>query len=271
MPVLMCRPDYFSVDYEINDWMNRENQPSKILASIPWWRLFGIYNTFGYNVRLIEEVEGLPDMVFTANAGLVYKNKFIPSNFYHPERRGERECFKNFFQKNGYEIVDLPPDVFFEGQGDALWISENKLLLGYGRRTSEAAIEHLRAIMPDCEIIPIKMIHEPTAEKPKEFYHLDTVLCHLPMTNTFLVYPGALSPEALEIIRSLGETIEAAYPEAEKLICNSVAIGKYILMPNGKTSRVCELLNERGYKVFLIEMSEFLKAGGAVRCLSFFY
>ena len=271
MPVLMCRPDYFSVDYEINDWMSRENQPSKILSMIPWWRLFGIYNTFGYNVRLIEEVEGLPDMVFTANAGLVYKNKFIPSNFYHAERRGEREHFKNFFQESGYEIVNLPPDVFFEGQGDALWISENKLLLGYGRRTSEAAIEHLKAIMPDCEIIPIKMVHEPTAEKPKEFYHLDTVLCHLPMTNTFLVYPGALSPEAMETIRSLGETIEAAYPEAEKLVCNSVAIGKYILMPIGETSRFVELLNERGYKVFLIEMSEFLKAGGAVRCLSFFY
>ena len=80
---LMCKPSYFEVRYVINPWMTANiGRVDKELASRQWNNL---YDTLAEktNIKLIEPVAGLPDMVFTANAGLVNKHKeAIVSSFW---------------------------------------------------------------------------------------------------------------------------------------------------------------------------------------------
>jgi N-dimethylarginine dimethylaminohydrolase len=69
------------------------------------------------DVCLIEPKPGLPDMVFTANAGFVWKEKFIVSNFRHEVRRGETAYYQKWFALRGFEMLHLLAEEHFEGKG----------------------------------------------------------------------------------------------------------------------------------------------------------
>jgi N-dimethylarginine dimethylaminohydrolase len=62
-------------------------------------------------------------MVFTANAGLVWKDKFIVSNSRHDVRRPEAPHYEEFFRR-GFEIVDLRHRYYLEGEDDLLKCGE---------------------------------------------------------------------------------------------------------------------------------------------------
>ena len=70
----MCRPRFYGIEYEINPWMNKERGADHDRALEQWQTLVGILEELGASIELIEPVRGLPDMVFTANAGIVYRD-----------------------------------------------------------------------------------------------------------------------------------------------------------------------------------------------------
>src|SRR5256885_71860 len=84
--------------------------------SATWRGLFEKLSQFETKVELITPQPKLPDMVFTANAGLAVGRKFIPSNFRHEERAGEAPFFAKWMEDRGYEILWLPPNLYFEGE-----------------------------------------------------------------------------------------------------------------------------------------------------------
>ena len=88
--ILMCPPHYFDVQYEINPWMNRGISVDHAVAREQWDNLYQLLvGEIGAAVEIIDPVVGLPDLVFTANAGLLVGNTFIASNFRYPERARE--------------------------------------------------------------------------------------------------------------------------------------------------------------------------------------
>ena len=91
--ILMCPPDYFAIEYEINPWMNVRVGSDAELAREQWTALREALESLGVSVDLIEPVRGLPDLVFTANAGLVYRDLFIGSRFRYGVRQGEAPLF----------------------------------------------------------------------------------------------------------------------------------------------------------------------------------
>src|ERR1043166_5702931 len=117
---LMCPPDLYDVDYVINPWMEGNIHKSSREVAVGQWQ--GLYKLLQKNaeVEKISPQPGLPDMVFTANAGMAVGQKFVLSRFLHRERQGEQEHFKRWFKKHGFEVFELPPDLPFEGAGDAL-------------------------------------------------------------------------------------------------------------------------------------------------------
>ena len=116
--ILMCPPDYFTVDYVINPWMaGHEGSLSIARAQQQWATLRDQVAEFA-DVVTIEPQPELPDMVFTANAGVVYGNKAIASHFMPHERRPEEAFFKKWFRENGFELLDLDEKIGFEGAGD---------------------------------------------------------------------------------------------------------------------------------------------------------
>src|SRR5678809_1306442 len=87
MGLLMCPPAHYGIEYEINPWMSTRRQSDPQRARSQWSDLRHILqHRLSLQVEFIDAVAEQPDMVFTANAGLVWRHKFIASNFRHEVR-----------------------------------------------------------------------------------------------------------------------------------------------------------------------------------------
>lgn len=254
---LMCSPEYFNVSYQINPWMNGARQPDAKLAMKEWQALYDLLKTLGAKVQLIEPVRNLPDMVFTANAGLVGTGFLIRSNFRHAERAKEEIVFDRWFRANGYTVKIIERPHIFEGEGDALFMGE-ELYTGYHFRSDVQAHDDVSAIMHQ-DYFALEL-------KDQRFYHLDT--CFAPLDqNTALVFMEAFEPYAqLVLLENIQDVIQVSKEEALKFACNLVVVEKDVVLPLGCPKAKAEL-EERGFKVHELDFSEFLKSGGAAKCL----
>jgi N-dimethylarginine dimethylaminohydrolase len=206
----------------------------------------------------MEPVPGLPDMVFTANAGFAWEEKFIVSNFNHQVRRGEATHFENWFSSRNYEILHFPEQEFFEGEGDLLMCG-NFLFAGYPFRSS--LISHRRvAEILQREVFSLRLTSD-------WFYHLDTCFC--PLDNkTAMYYPRAFDRKALKLLENHVELlITVSEEEARRFACNAIVLKKNIIMNDG-CPEIRRQLEALGFFVSQIPLSEFIKAGGSAKCLA---
>ncbi len=261
--LLMCHPGHFAVNYVINPWM-KDNQgcTETDLAHRQWENLRDCLERAGAEIALVEPQAGLPDMVFTANAGMVSGNRAVVSRFRDAERQGEEPFFRAAFTANGFEIVPWPKNVAFEGAGDALWDRGQPLLwMGHGFRSSLAAVDLLKKAF-DAEVVPLKL-------SDPRFYHLDTCLCPL-AGGHLLYYPPAFDAASLAAIESRVAPrlrIEATDADAVGFACNAVDIGDSVFL-NAATGELKSKLKKAGFKAVVTQLSEFMKAGGAAKCLT---
>jgi len=259
---LLCAPDHYDVDYVINPWMEGNIHKSSRDRSVEqWYKLHDIIKEHAI-VDLVPPQKGWPDMVFTANAGLVLGKTVVLSRFYHKERQGEEPHFKEWFLNQGFIVHELPKDLPFEGAGDALLDREGRYLwAGYGFR-SELDSHPLLAKWLDIEVLSLRLIDE-------RFYHLDTCFC--PLTGGYLLYyPPAFDSYSNRIIEMRvppEKRIIVAEADAVNFACNAVNINQIIIM-NKVSDDLKSSLTEAGFNVIETALSEFLKAGGAAKCLT---
>jgi N-dimethylarginine dimethylaminohydrolase len=258
--LLLCPPDHYGIEYEINPWMSRARGAEAALAQTQWKNLHETLSRLDTRIHLIEPKPKLPDMVFTANAGLAVGRKFIPSNFRHKERAGEAPHFAAWMETHGYEVAWLPEDLYFEGEGDALFAGD-ALFCGYKFRSD---INSHRAVaeMLGCLTISVELADP-------RFYHLDTCFC--PLTDGGAIwFPEAFDEYGQRAIRDhVADLIDVVEGEARHFCCNAVVLDRDIVLPEGAPELV-NSLTERGYRCHQLPMSEFLKAGGACKCLTMF-
>ena len=260
--ILMCAPDHYDVDYVINPWMEGNiHKSSRQKAVEQWSKLNYVLNNIA-QVDLVEGQPGVPDMVFTANAGLVLGDNAVLSRFYHPERQGEEPHFKKWFADNGFKVFELPKDLPFEGAGDALLDREGRWLwAGYGFR-SELDSHPYIAKWLDIEVLSLRLIDD-------RFYHLDTCFC--PLTGGYvLYYPGAFDSYSNHIIEKRvpeSKRIAIAEPDAINFACNAVNVEQTVVM-NKASDSLKQRLADVGFQVIETPLTEFLKAGGAAKCLT---
>jgi ornithine--oxo-acid transaminase len=258
---LMCPPTLYDVNYVINPWMaGNVNRSSRQRATDQWTALHGALGKMA-EVLLVEPQPGSPDMVFTANAGLVYDGKVALSSFYHPERQGEEPHFRRWFENFGFEVCEVPRVTPFEGEGDALFEPDGRRLwAGHGPRTRQNSHRHLTDLW-GVEVVSLRLVDP-------RFYHLDTCFCPL-FNGEIMYYPAAFDAESQR-------KIEERYPaprricvseaDARRFACNAVNIGKTILL-NRIGAELSARLEALGYSVIQVDLTEFLKAGGAAKCL----
>jgi len=260
--ILMCPPEYFSVDYVINPWMaNNRGRTQKNLAMEQWANLRSHLAAYAEIVELPPQ-PGLPDMVFTANAGLVREKKAIVSRFRAPERQGEEPFFKTWFEQAGFTLAHWPDAVPFEGAGDALWDRERSLLwIGSGFRSDLAAASLV-------ELFFKRPVAALTLVDPR-FYHLDTCLC--PLEGGYMLYfPDAFAPASRDKIASLvpqEKRIAVTEEDALRFACNAVDLAGHVFM-NGATSALQNKLRAAGFEPVMTPLSEFMKSGGGAKCLT---
>ncbi|MBT9316731.1 bifunctional arginine dihydrolase/ornithine cyclodeaminase [Leptothoe spongobia] len=260
--ILMCAPQHYDVDYVINPWMEGNiHRSSPDLAQDQWNRLYNILKEHA-TVELVKPQPGWPDMVFTANAGLVLGDTVVLSRFFHPERQGEAPHFQQWFVDQGYTVQILPKGLPFEGAGDALLDRvEECLWAGYGFRSELNSHAYLAQWL-DVEVLSLRLID-------RRFYHLDTCFC--PLNNgDLLYYPPAFDTYSNHLIerRICSEKrIPVDDVDAVNFACNAVNVGQIIVM-NSASDSLKQTLAARGFTVIETPLTEFLKAGGAAKCLT---
>jgi N-dimethylarginine dimethylaminohydrolase len=255
--ILMCPPEHFGIEYEINPWMHVEVRVDHARAVEQWEALHRTYVDLGQEIELVEPVKGLPDMVFTANAGVVWDNHVVLARFRFPERQGEEPHFEGAFERLGMTVHRVG-EVPFEGAGDALFVGE-RLFMGAGFRTEREAHTLVSKLL-GVETISLDLVDP-------RFYHLDTCFCPL-SDSTVLFAPAAFSPASAQLVRTLvPHVIEVPLEVAAGFACNAIAIGDRVVS-SVAAEQLEAPLHEAGFDMVGLTMSEFMKSGGGVRCLS---
>lgn len=259
---LMCAPSFYDVSYIINPWMRGNLKATSLeRARDQWQRVHDILAGVA-DVELVRSRPGLPDMPFTANAGLAVGGTAVLSRFLHRERQGEEPHFERWFRDNGFAVRTLPRSIPFEGAGDALIDPERLVLwMGHGHRSSPEAIGYLRHWL-DVEVVPLQLVDE-------RFYHLDTCFC--PLEGGFLMYYApAFDEPSLGLIHEHvpdSHRIAVEQDDALDFACNAVNVGRMVIL-NKASRRLVATLDRLGFEVVESELSEFMKAGGSAKCLT---
>jgi len=267
--MLMVRPNGFRVDYAINPYMLDEHGQLKkvdpILAMKQWETLKKTFEDLGQTVEVIEGDPAFPDMVFSANQTLPYfdrdgRQRFLLASMHAPQRRGEVASFAKWAVAR-----DIPADAVvgcdFEGAGDAIWNYETReLLAGLGPRSQKAGYDQLQRLSS------VKLHYLKTVTQ--DFYHMDTCLAVL-NAETAAFVPSAFSAESVTALQGLFKNLlEIDLDEARNFFAgNCVSIdGKHVVLHQG-AAKFPRQLRDYGFIPVEVNVSEFLKSGGAVFCM----
>ena len=260
----MCRPEHFTVSYTINPWMEPANPTDTALAVQQWQALYDTYVALGHEVHLIDPIEGLPDMVYTANGGFVIDNVAYGAKFRFQERVPEGPAFMEWFRANGFEVAE--PVEVNEGEGDFLLVGDT-ILAGTGFRSTGDSHRELRRRVRQGG-------RQPQPRRPAV----------LPPRHRHL---GARSgrgpgrrregqhrlPRAARSTRRSQAILAERYPDAIRVAdadgavfgLNSASDGlNVIISPRAKGFEA--QLRERGYNPVLVDLSELLLGGGGIKC-----
>ena len=268
---LMADPAHFRVDYQINPWMKpaawrADPAAWTKTARRGWESLKAALERAGAQVHVMPGVEGLPDLVFPANAAIVLDGKALVARFRHPERAQEAPHFHAAFEalrKAGVvaEVRDVE-GVFQEGAGDCIWDANRRLFwTASGPRSTADSLPLI------AEAFGQEVVHMPLATEA--YYHLDTCFCPL-SGGEILYYEPALTREALRALHdhtSPDQRIEAEAADAEAFCVNAVSLGRKLIMAS-PPPRLQDRLAERGYDVAGVDLEPFMLSGGGAFCMT---
>ncbi|MBL9163657.1 MAG: amidinotransferase [Planctomycetaceae bacterium] len=256
--ILMCAPTHYGIHYEINPWMKTERQADHALAQLQWKALRDQLIAAGAEIAEIEPVEGLPDLVFTANAALIFKRRAVISHFKHVQRQGEEAHFRRWLGAEGFEVIETPNRFSFEGAGDALFCGDT-LFAGYRRRSDALGHQQIGELL-GVRVLPLELVDA-------YYYHLDTCFCPL-APGVAIYYPGAFDDYGRRVLAAHVPTlIEVEAGEAESFACNAAVVGRTVITNVG-CADLHRQLRTAGFTPAETPLGEFVKAGGSAKCLT---
>lgn len=252
---LMCPPTYFDVPYRINDWMDPAIPVDRALAQRQWESLVEVYRDLGHGVHLVDPVPGLPDMVFVADSGLVVDGVALGARYRSEHRAPEAEYVMRWFESNGLRKPRRPRYIN-EGGGDLLVVGE-MIFAGTGFRTDQRA--HAEAEWHLGKRVATLRLVDP------RYYHLNTAMGVLD-DRTIAYLPSAFDERSVTLLRSLfPDAVIATEADTRCLGLNLVSDGHNVVL-GAQATALASRLRARGYNPVPVDMSEFLKSGGGIKC-----
>ena len=238
--------------------MSRSRASDRPRAVAQWTALADLLRDLGVRVEVMAPREGLPDLVFTANAGLVVGDTFYSARFRHPERARESPAFDAWFAEHGFKVVHLPDTMYHEGAGDALFCGD-ALFAGYRIRSDVHSHQWIGQTL-GVRVLPLELVNA-------YFYHLDTCFCPL-APGEALYYPEAFDTYGRRVLEAhVPKLLAAGEADANRFACNAVVVGKTVVV-NAGCERLAEGLRAWGYAPVAVELDEFIKSGGSAKCLT---
>jgi len=256
--ILMCPPDFYGIEYEINPWMSTRRQVDHALAVDQWQGLRRLLVAAGAEISEVSPVAGLPDLVFTANAAIIFRQEAVLARFKHEQRQGEESQFRNSLEGLGFTVADPPGEFAFEGAGDALFCGET-LLAGY-RMRSDASGQQQIGEQLGVRVLPLELVDP-------YYYHLDTCFCPLAQ-DAAIYFPAAFDDYGRRVLEeNVEQLIAVEESEARRFACNAVVVGRTVITNSGCPG-LHEQLRQAGYTPLGTPLGEFVKAGGSAKCLT---
>jgi N-dimethylarginine dimethylaminohydrolase len=267
----MVRPDHFRIDYAINPYMDLADQPDPAAALAQWEALVATIERLGGTVEVMEQRPDAPDMVYAMNLGLGLvgvgadgraREQVVMSHMRYPQRRMETPTARSWFERTGRSTTYVGRDgVGAHLEAGDVFAWGGALLAGFGPRTEELALKHLATGL-DVVVQGVRITHP-------AMYHLDLAFCPLDDRRA-MVAPGAFDDaSASALLELVPEPLLLTDEEALTTFCaNSVVIGRSVVMPAGGPERVHAQLRAWDFEVVEVDVSQFHKGGGSIRCLT---
>ncbi len=256
--VLMCRPEHFTVHYRINPWMDPAQPTDTALAVSQWEVLHRTYLDLGFDVRLIDPIDGLPDMVYAANGGLVIDGIAYGALFQYDERGPEGPAYMDWFRSQGFAVTE--PAATNEGEGDFLLVGDT-IYAGTGFRSDTASHDEVRRIY-DREVVTLRLVDP-------RFYHLDTAFAVIDSaggSDSVAYLPSAFDPASRSILESrFPDAVLVTEEDAAVLGLNSFSDGRNVVIAQ-RAATFERDLRARGFTPIGVDLSELLRGGGGVKC-----
>ena len=268
----MVEPNHFRVDYAINPYMDLHVQPDPVLAREQWLALGEAISAAGGSVEVLEQRPDAPDMVYAMNLGLAVRphgrsEHVVMSHMRYAERRMETGTAAAWFADLGFTTSYVGRDgigAHFEA-GDVFAFGD-ALVAGYGPRSEELALKHLATTL-DVRVRGLRIAHP-------GMYHLDLAFCPLDGTRA-MVCPAALDDASAAVaLAMVPEPLVLTEEEAlTTFAANSIVVpsstgGPATVVMPAAPDHVRDQLEAWGFAVELVDVSEFHKGGGSIRCLT---
>ncbi|CCD29384.1 Beta-hydroxylase, bleomycin/phleomycin binding protein, ankyrin homologue, bleomycin and transport protein [Candidatus Glomeribacter gigasporarum BEG34] len=279
---LMNAPFSYSTAEANNVWMQEmteaERIPDRKRSMVQFLKLYNFLAAEALVYLLpIPRIEGLQDLVFTANLGIVLehvegKNTVVISNYSSAPRQGETEVGMRFFESMGYQTY--VPDAKFEGEAELKPLYDNIYVGGYGIRSDPEVYNWMKRIF-DMRIIRLKMIDP-------YLYHLDCSVFPITKEQT-LVCTQLYDEKEIKELEKYTEIIDVSKESATAGLCNSVRLNNTILCASdihdlkagtegyvieaAKNRELEDIAGKLAFEVTLFNLSEYQKSGAMLSCM----
>lgn len=262
----------------INAYENTGDQPDLEASIAEHEGAIKAYRQAGIKIEKVPAPENCQDGVFTANWGLTWEGRALLSRLPNL-RQGEEPHAEQALKTLGFETRRA--GVLFSGQGDALIIGGNRVLLGDGYRSDASVAGEIREFL-GLEPIVVRAkpkrrfgsLGPPVRNKvtglwDSYFYDLDIAVGVI-KPNLLAVCFDGLTNHGKAAMRSLKdvEIIPVSEYEAKVgLACNLVSTGETVIMSNA-APRLAADLRAHGMEVVPLTNRQLCKSGGGFRCIS---
>ena len=195
---VMCVTKYHSTKKANNVFMKGQ-KIDRTYSQIQSLRIKQQLEDFGIEVLDIPDDPRCQDQPFTANIGMATgPDKIVLARFKAAGRPEEEAPARQYFQSQGYRVIQPPQGMFFEGEADCKWWKDRTFFGGYGKFSSLDALKWIER-NADVEIVPLR-------ETSDKLYHLDCSLAVID-EETFIVNPAGLDSAGMKELEKRGNVI----------------------------------------------------------------
>lgn len=261
---LLSPPIYYEKVYDFSQDNNfyvkfRGEKVDRKRAWEQWSYVVDSYMEAGARVHIVEARQGLPELTFVGDSIFLFGKKAIISRFRHRERQQEAEYMKQWAQFKGFEILEIPEGLVFEGNAEAFYSHEKELIImGYGGNRTSIEVADILGDFLNVDVIPVE----------KYDFHLDVVLFLL---KNYVIYAeDKVSPDSIERLSGAGfKTIPVKPHLIENLGLNSTYIDDTVFVNDSPhVDELKRLYHSLGFRVKVVDTSQFHLVGGGVKCLT---
>ncbi len=220
--------------------------------------------SLGVAVHLDNLHEAPPNYLFMRDLAFVTPEGAVLARPAGAVRAGEERWMAAALARLGVPIrCSMRGRATFEG-ADALWLDREHVLIGIGRRTNAAGADAVAAVLAE------QGVATQSVALPAGTQHLLGVVM-LVDHDLAVVHGGRLTDDIVAALQASGYRLLVMDPDEEvtarrSLNLVTVAPGR-VLMPAG-CPRTRTRLERAGVDVHDVDVSEYVKAGGALGCLT---